>query len=149
MRVALGDRGHHFKSADLLNGNMTSTRVFRTGDEIVIDLELEAQETIHQPTVTVTIGNALGQSVVVSRSPCNDRALPDLRGSRRVVCTLSQIAIAPGEYSAKVELGSNGASLDTIEGQLQFTVTTADPYDDGWSGAPSGLVIVRSDWDVA
>jgi lipopolysaccharide transport system ATP-binding protein len=148
-RVALGDRGHHFRSADLLDANMASTRVFRTGDDIVFDLELETNEIIHQPTVTVTIGNALGQSVVVSRSPCNERALPDLRGSKRVVCTLSQLAIAPGEYSAKIELGSDGASLDTIEGLLQFTVTTADPYNDGWSGAPSGLVIVRSDWDVA
>ena len=148
-RVALGDRGHHFKSADLLDGNMASTRVFRTGDDIVIDLELETHETIHQPTVTVTIGNALGQSVVVSRSPCNERALPDLRGSKRLVCTLSQIAIAPGEYSAKVELGSNGASLDTIEGQLQFTVAVADPFEDGWGGALSGMVVVRSDWDLA
>jgi lipopolysaccharide transport system ATP-binding protein len=149
MRIALGDRGHHFKSVDLLDANMASTRVFRTGDDIVIDLELEAHETIHQPTVTVTIGNALGQSVVVSRSPCNARALPDLRGSKRVVCTLSQLAIAPGEYSAKVELGSDGASLDTIEGQLQFTVANADPYEDGWGGGLSGLVVVRSDWDVA
>jgi lipopolysaccharide transport system ATP-binding protein len=148
-RVALGDRGHHFKSVDLLDANMAATRVFKTGDDIVIDLELETQETIREPTVTVTIGNALGQSVVVSRSPCNHRALPDLRGSKRVVCTLSQLGIAPGEYSAKIELGSDGTSLDTIEGELQFTVTTADPFDDGWSGAPSGLVIVRSDWDVA
>ena len=65
-----------------------------------------------------------------------------------MLCTLSQMAIAPGEYSVKLELGSDGVTLDKVEGKLQFTLTTADPYDDGWSASTAGLVIVRSDWDV-
>ncbi len=143
------DRSSHFRSADILDANMVPTRVFKSGDDIVFDLELEANEVIHQPTVTLTIENNLAKRLVVVRSPCNQRALPDLRGSRRVVCTLSQMAIAPGEYSVRLELGSDGATLDRHKNKLQFTVTTADPYDDGWSAAAAGLVIVRSDWDVS
>jgi lipopolysaccharide transport system ATP-binding protein len=147
-RVAF-DSGSYFKSADILDANMVPTRVFKTGDDIVFDLELDAHEAVHQPTVTLTIENTLARRIVVARSPCNQRALPDLRGSRRVRCTLSQMAIAPGEYSVKLELASDGATLDRAKNKLQFTVTTADPYDDGWSAAAAGLVIVRSDWDVA
>lgn len=148
-RVVFGDRGSHFRSADILDANLQPTRVVRTGDDIVIDLEIDAMAEIHQPTVTVTIENTFGQRVVVARSPCNQRALPDLKGSKRVVCTLSQLAIAPGEYSIKLELGSDGVTLDSSEGKLPFTITTADPFEDGWSAATAGLVIVRSDWDVA
>ena len=147
-RVLFGDRGSHFRSADILDANMAPGRIFKSGDDIVIDLELEAHEAIHKPTVTVTVENTFGQRMVVARSPCNQRAIPDLRGSRRVLCTLSQMAIAPGEYSVKLELGSDGVTLDKVEGKLQFTLTTADPYDDGWSASTAGLVIVRSDWDV-
>jgi lipopolysaccharide transport system ATP-binding protein len=147
-RVAF-ERSSHFKTADILDATMVPTRVFKTGDDIVFDLELEAHEVIHQPTVTVTIENALAKRLVVVRSPCNQRALPDLRGSRHVRCTLSQMTLAPGEYSVKLELGSDGATLDRSENKLQFTVTAADPFDDGWNAAAAGLVLVRSDWDVA
>jgi hypothetical protein len=59
------------------------------------------------------------------------------------------MTLAPGEYSVKLELGSDGATLDRSENKLQFTVTAADPFDDGWNAAAAGLVLVRSDWDVA
>jgi lipopolysaccharide transport system ATP-binding protein len=147
-RVYLGDRGSHIKSADILDANMAPNRVFKTGDDIAIDLEIEAHDGVQNPIVTVIIENTFGQRIVVARSPCNQRALPDLKGSRRVVCTLSQLAIAPGEYSVNLELGSDGMSLETVEGKLQFTVTTGDPYEDGWSASTAGLVIVRSDWEV-
>ncbi len=143
------DRASHFKSADILDAAMTPARIFKTGDDIVIDLELEANEVIHQPTVTVTIENNLTNRIIVARSPANARALPDLRGSRHVRCTLSKMAIAPGEYSVKLELGSDGATLDRLKNKLQFTVTASDPFDDGWPSSSAGLVIVRSDWDVA
>ncbi len=148
-RVVFGDRSSHFRSADILDATMRPTRLFKTGEDIVFDLDIDAMGGVHQPTVTVTIENAFGQRVVVARSPCNQRALPDLKGSKRVLCTLSQLAIAPGEYSVKLELGSEGVSLDSSEGKLPFTVTTADPFEDGWSASTAGLVIVRSDWDIA
>jgi lipopolysaccharide transport system ATP-binding protein len=148
-RVVFSDRGSHFRSADIMDGTMTPTRVFKTGDDIIVDLEIDAHEVVHQPTVTVTVENTFGQRVVVARSPCNQRALPDLKGSRRIVCSLSQLAIAPGEYSIKLELGSEGVSLESIEGEIAFTVTTADPFEDGWTASSAGLVIVRSDWEVA
>jgi lipopolysaccharide transport system ATP-binding protein len=147
-RVVFSDRSNHFRSADILDETMQPTRLFKSGEDIVFDLEIDAMGGVQHPTVTVTIENPFGQRVVMARSPCNQRALPDLKGSRRVVCTLSQLAIAPGEYSVKLELGSEGITLDSIEGKLPFTVTAADPFDDGWSSSNAGLVIVRSDWDV-
>lgn len=148
-RIVFGERGGHFRSADILDANMRSTRVLKTGDDIVIDVEIEAHETIDQPTVTVIIENALGDRVVVARSPTNQRALPSLSGFKRIVCTLSQLAMAPGEYSVRLELGSDGLSLETCPDRLAFTVTDADPFDDGWNASTGGLIIARSDWEVA
>jgi lipopolysaccharide transport system ATP-binding protein len=136
------DEGY-FRSVDFLNSDMTPTRIFTVGEEIIVDLEIDAPDTIRRPTVTLTVLNAFGGRTVVARSPCNERALPDLKGLRRVTCVLSKFAIMPGEYSMKIELGSEEMPLDTLQRNLHFTLTAGDPYDDGWGSVAGGYVIAR------
>ena len=147
-RVDYADSFSYFKSADLLDADGAPSRIYPVGSSLVVDVEMEAAETLTSPILTLFVDSVIGQNFLTLRSPCNQFALPPLKGRCRVTCRVDNLPIMPGEYKVGIALGSEGMRLEKIKKGLQFTVVNADVFNDGWGASNMGVCIAKSDWSI-
>ena len=147
-RSNFGKKHRYFRSADLLDENGRATRIFPIGSGIAIDFEIEIEQEMFLPTLTVYIDSVVGQNFITMKTPCNEKAIQSINGRARVTCLLESLPIVPGEYCINLAISSGAGVLEDIDADLQFTVVNADVFEDGWGAPNSGVCIVKSGWSI-
>lgn len=135
------------RNAALLDSTGTPTDHLLLGRVLCIRIGLESLHPINSPTVCIGIDDSLGQRVLTLNTPLSHECIPVLRGQIEVECRVPECPLSPGDYSAKIAIGTNQETLDAVEQALFFSVEDAELFDEG-RGFHRGSCVARSRWEV-
>jgi hypothetical protein len=119
------------------------------GATLKIKLTLAPPEPLASPVIGIGVNNAVGQRIFTVSNQYGRGRLGPIRGHCTVVCTLSRLNLAPGQYSLKIAIGSAGRDMDTINDAICFEIAPCDYLETGRLPGPSqGVVIQESVWEA-
>ncbi|MCI0641896.1 MAG: Wzt carbohydrate-binding domain-containing protein, partial [Gemmataceae bacterium] len=98
----------------------------------------------------ICIADSLGTRLFSISTTLSTSVLPPLVGCQRLVCSLADLPLVPGQYSLSVNGGPpyQGDS-DVIENAACFEVIEGDYYGNGrLPNAAWGQFLVRSEWSA-
>ena len=144
--VDYGARYAYFRRADLLDASGRSTRQVNIGEKIIIQVEAESAQPLETPVLVVWIDNSFGQCVLTVKSPRTRGAISSLTGRKQFNCEIDPIPLMPGEYTINFGLWKGAGFVEFIDGDVNFVVTNADTFGDGWGAHTSGSCVAPSRW---
>jgi hypothetical protein len=99
-----------------------------TGDDLTIRLAYRSDRPLLDATVSVSIFGTLGEPLLeLSNRLSGDRVdLTATRGEMR--CVVQRLPLAPGRYSMSLELGAEGAVVDSVARAAFLEVVAGDFY---------------------
>jgi ABC-2 type transport system ATP-binding protein len=111
------------KAARVTNGKGEQRAAFDTGDDIVVEVEIEAPKRLATWSVGLHINNPLGQLVTGATSTSLDVGLGELIGTTVARFTLPRAPFGSGEYGVTVALmGTQGQEIARVTDAASFTV---------------------------
>jgi lipopolysaccharide transport system ATP-binding protein len=123
----------------------------KPGEDIVFEIQYDAQELCLDNAV-LGIHSSLGERIFT----VGGRYSPDfswtLRGKGTLTCRVPRLALAAGEYTVMVAMGSRiqRQDCDCVEDALTFRVEVLDYFGTGETLLPGqGHFAVRSEWRLA
>jgi lipopolysaccharide transport system ATP-binding protein len=144
--VEYSERYQFLRSADLLDGHGRSTRRLDIGEKFAVRIVAEAPSSLDHPIFVARIDNSFGSCVMALKSPRTNGAITRLDGRLEITCEVDASPLMPGDYSISVGLWKGAGYVEFVEGGLQFSVTNADTFGDGWGADKQGLCVARSRW---
>lgn len=111
------------KGVRVTNDSGEDQSTFDTGDDIVIEVEVEAPQKLSGWSVGLHIDNPLGQLVTGATSTSLDVGLGELRGTALARFTLPRAPFGSGEYGVTVALmGSKSQEIARVADAASFTI---------------------------
>ncbi len=144
--VTFTDR-KYLRSIDIIDDIGDSTRIVPVGTNLTIKFQADFGKRVDKPMIFVFIDNPAGQKILCVASPKTGRVLPNLSGMNEVACVIENLPLPPGDYFVRIKLMRFGEELEHTERAIDFTVTDADTFGDGW-GAHGGICIAGSRWST-
>jgi lipopolysaccharide transport system ATP-binding protein len=137
-----------FTSINITDIKGKSEREFRSGNTIVIKLEIKADYLIKKPNISVEIRTPYSQ--LISRVSTRETGfdIPFLEGSCNLSCYINNPNLLPGRYYIKLILADLSNKIhDEIHTASFIDVTEADVYGTGLLvGQDSGIVFLPTKW---
>jgi lipopolysaccharide transport system ATP-binding protein len=136
-------------SVRVMNSAEELVTAIRPGDELVIEIDLDAPTSIKEPTLGIGVDNAMGArifSVLTHFSGCN---WPKLDRATTVRCSVPSVSLVPGRYLMSLSVGNTYNTLmDAITHAASFSVEEDDYFGSGrCPTADLGVVLARSRWE--
>jgi lipopolysaccharide transport system ATP-binding protein len=128
------------------SGNLT-TQV-RCGAPVMIEVEAAPGCPFTEPHFAIGIDDVLGTRVLTAATYLTDSAPESLRRTKRLLCRLDSLPLAPGCYSLTLNAGPQSAQwADVVDQALNFEVVPTDFYRNGKLPNPDwGRCLTRSHW---
>lgn len=138
------------RSVTLRHPSGEPSSVFRSGEPIVLELHLVAEEPLSAPEITLGINNILGTRVFTVKPRWQKQSLPGFAGEATVRCTLHEPKLLPGQYSMKVVLDEGYGTVDVVDDAPSFEIETSDYWGSGQLPAPiaQGVVLQDASWTL-
>jgi ABC-2 type transport system ATP-binding protein len=112
--------------AFLRSGSSTApTDVVQSGDDVVIEAQLEVRERLEGWVVGVSIETVLGHLVFGTDTKALDITLPPVEGAATISIRLPRFAIGAGDYAVNIGVrDSSGRHVDRVSRACPFSVET-------------------------
>jgi lipopolysaccharide transport system ATP-binding protein len=139
-----------FSALRLKNGAGASTTAYLSGDDMVLEFELDPPFPVPDPILFVGIDDNLGRRIFTAGSMYSQSQLPPLDRPLTAVCTIPDLCLLPGRYSMSICLGTAyDWSLDLIVNAACFDVHASDYFGTGRMPPQElGAVLVKSQWQI-
>jgi len=137
----------YLKSVDIIDDIGDSTRIIPVGTDLRIKFHMESGRQLDKPMFFVFVDNLAGQKMLCVASPKTGRVMPNLSGMTEVDCVIENLPLPPGDYFVRIKITRFGEELEQTERAINFTVTDADTFGDGW-GAHGGVCVAGSRWSA-
>jgi ABC-type polysaccharide/polyol phosphate transport system ATPase subunit len=117
-------------------------RSLRTGDDLVLELDLEAGSPVTDPAVSVMVMTASGLMVTEPSTRDVDLSLGTVDGTRRVTVRFPELALLPGEYQVHCTVSDSRRQhvFDRVHAATTFDVMAGTPLEH------RGIVSLRPTW---
>jgi lipopolysaccharide transport system ATP-binding protein len=137
------------RHADITSRNQQLLGQFPIGAPLEFSLECISQHPVSPPEVGIGIHNDMGQRVVTLHTQCdNTLRLVGISSTRFVYkCSVSGLALAPGQYFVLLALAYGGVSHERIENAMTFTILPTDFFQNGGKTA-RGEVLIPQSWEI-
>jgi lipopolysaccharide transport system ATP-binding protein len=144
-----------FQWLETLNGDGVSTRLFRTGDTLIIRLAYRAPQPTEFTYMTIFFVNDFGDRQMVLYD-VHDGEAPKLGQEGVIECRVDDLRLVDGDYTLMIDIGGKSASelrsldsLDCIPNATRIRVVLGDYL--GWFGIRrnQGAFAQRSRWRSA
>ncbi|MGV3721633.1 MAG: ABC transporter ATP-binding protein [Actinomycetota bacterium] len=140
------DGGRYLRRLTLLNAAGEPTSTIPCGERATFRVDLSLSEPLEHPRGMLWIKNHAGMNVVTLDSALQPRGLPSLRGDCSFNCSVPEISLAPGRYTASVAFGDTTRFREHVDEALAFEVAPADFYGVGRLPTFECAVLMRSEW---
>lgn len=110
-------------------GNHHTTYSFESGEDVVVQFEVEAKNNVHNPIYAITIFTPEGQKIYDFTTDWAQIKTPSLTtGTKHTVQFKLKLNLAPGTYQLGVNMAYHDLSkyYDRIDRALDFVVTSQD-----------------------
>lgn len=131
---------------DASNGEV---KIFRTGDDVVIDLKYESvsQTAPRNVTVSLAIDSHLGQRVAVVDNGMSGFHFETIDSRGIIRCQLPKLPLAAGRYYLTFFITVNGIIADWVMRAATLEVEASDFYNTGrYPHAHDGYVLLQQKW---
>jgi lipopolysaccharide transport system ATP-binding protein len=146
--VCYGGKHAYFRSADLLDAGGRSTRRLDVGAPFTVRIVAEAETPLDHPIFVAWVDNTFGSCVLTLKSPRSKGAIQRLDGRVELSCGVPVSPLMPGEYMLNFGLWRGAGYVELIDGGIDFTVTNADTFGDGWGAHDAGVCVTPATWRV-
>jgi lipopolysaccharide transport system ATP-binding protein len=138
-----------FVSAKVVKSNGEPTTRLFSGDDLIIELDLDSPVSISEPTLGIGIDNARGTrilSVLTHYAGCD---WPKLDRPTTVRCTIPAIHLMPGRYFMSLSMGDHyNTWMDAIPHAASFSIEQNDYFGTGQlPTSEMGVVLAQSRWE--
>ena len=145
--VIFTDR-QYLKSIDIIDDIGDSTRIVPVGTDLTVKFQVDCGDLLDKPMFFLFVDNLAGQKMLCVAPPKTGRVLPTLSGRTEVTCTIRNLPLPPGDYFVRLKVMRFGEQLEHTERAINFMITDADTFGDGW-GAHGGVCVASSQWSTA
>jgi lipopolysaccharide transport system ATP-binding protein len=134
----------------LMNGLSLTTDQFLCGEPMVIELIIEDHSSNAELNIAVVYEDPLGGRLFTLGTHLSDTGAILAEGTKRVICFLDELPIAPGRYCLSLEaIPPREEPIDSIDQAVWFDVNPTDYYGSGRSPhVARGRFVARSRWHV-
>jgi lipopolysaccharide transport system ATP-binding protein len=140
-----------FSALRLKNGAGAPTTAYLSGDDMVLEFDLEPPFPVPDPVLFVGIDDNLGRRIFTVSSQYSRSEFPALDRPLTAVCTIPDLCLLPGRYSMSISVGTSyDWSIDLIVNVVCFDVHASDYFGTGRMPPQDlGAVLVKSQWQMA
>jgi lipopolysaccharide transport system ATP-binding protein len=146
--VSYQGRYAYFRSADLLDAAGRSTRRLDVGQAFSIKIIAQAQTPLDHPVFVAWVDNSFGSCVLTLKSPRSRGAIRRLDGRMELTCEVPVSPLMPGDYMLNFGLWRGGGYVELVDGGIDFAVTNADTFGDGWGAHDAGVCVAPAAWRI-
>src|SRR5262249_13585578 len=132
--------------ASLLDDQGQPTNHILLGRAFWLRLTFLTPRPIDEPTIGLGIEDSLGQRVMSVHTPRSRTVIPHLIGRCQVDCKINPFPLAPGDYWLKIVLSARGATVDSLDQAVAFSVLDAEAFGEG-RGFHRGVCVAPSEWE--
>ncbi len=140
-----------FSALRLKNGAGATTAAYLSGDNMMVELDLDPPFPVQAPILFVAIDDIMGRRIFTISSQYSQSKLPALERPTTVVCTIPDLCLQPGRYSMSLCVGTAyDWNLDLLLNVASFDVHESDYFGTGRvpPNQDFGSVLVRSQWQI-
>ena len=121
---------------------------FPSGEEITVNITCQFKESTYAPSVGIGIDDSSGVRVTSIHSKCDESTarIEQHQGALNYRCSISDLALRPGEYSLILALYSGLTELERVECALTFEIYDSNFFGNGMKVLP-GYIQCKQNWD--
>jgi lipopolysaccharide transport system ATP-binding protein len=140
-----------FSALRLKNGAGAPTTAYLSGDDMVLEFDLDPPFPVPDPVLFVGIDDNLGRRIFTVSSQYSQSEFLALDRPQTAICTIPDLCLLPGRYSMSICVGTAyDWSLDLIHTVACFDVHASDYFGTGRMPPQDlGAVLVKSQWQMA
>jgi len=140
-----------FCALRLKNGAGAPTTAYLSGDDMVLEFDLEPPFPVPDPVLFVGVDDNLGRRIFTVSSQYSQTEFPALDRPLTAICTIPGLCLLPGRYSMSICVGTSyDWSIDLIVNVACFDVHASDYFGTGRMPPQDlGAVLVKSQWQMA
>jgi lipopolysaccharide transport system ATP-binding protein len=149
--VPRSGKANIFSELRLKNGAGAATTAYLSGDDMVIEFDLDSAFPVPDPILFVGIDDSLGRRIFTVSSQYSQSDFPALDRPVTAVCTIPDLCLLPGRYSMSICAGTTyDWCLDLVANVACFDVHASDYFGTGRMPPQDlGAVLVKSQWHIA
>ena len=135
----------------LIDANGQTSGGLRCGDPCAIELLVRSDRPVNNLHFRIGVEDASRTRLFTVATDLSDTGPVPIDGLRRLTCSLDSLPLAPGQYSASVDVSAlRGHPIDAVDHAVWFDVIAADFYGNGkMPDSDWGQFVARSRWEVA
>jgi len=139
-----------FSELRLKNGAGAATTAYLSGDDMVLEFDLDSALPVPDPILFVGIDDSLGRRIFTVSSQYSNSDFPALDRPVTAVCTIPDLCLLPGRYSMSICAGTSyDWCLDLVVNVACFDVHASDYFGTGRMPPQDlGAVLVKSQWHI-
>jgi lipopolysaccharide transport system ATP-binding protein len=139
-----------FSELRLKNGAGAITTAYLSGDDMVIEFDLNPTFPVPDPVLFVAIDDGLGRRLFTVSSQYSQSHLPALDQPMTAVCVIPDLCLLPGRYFMSICAGmTHDWCLDLLVNVACFDVHASDYFGTGRMPPEDfGPILVRSQWNM-
>jgi len=140
-----------FSALRLKNGAGASTTAYLSGDDMVLEFDLDPPFPVLNPILFVGIDDSLGHRLFTVSSQYSQSEFPALDRPMTAVCTIPDLCLLPGRYSMSICVGTAyDWCIDMVVNVASFGVHASDYFGTGRMPPQDlGPMLVKSRWQMA
>ncbi len=134
----------------LSDGTGRRTDTFPAGGKLVIEMELQPNDVLTNPSLGVGVSDQIGNRLFTVGTYYSAGELEPITNPTSVRCDIPELPLAPGQYWLTLGVGvSEDPSRDWIQHAACFYVVEADYFRCGRNvSVGQGSFLVRSQWSI-
>jgi len=139
-----------FSALRLKNGAGAATTAYLSGDDMVLEFDLDPAFSMPDPVLFVGIDDNLGRRIFTVSSQYSQSEFPPLNRPVTAVCTIPDLCLLPGRYSMSICVGTSyDWCIDLLVNIASFDVHASDYFGTGRMPPQDlGAVLVKSQWQM-
>jgi lipopolysaccharide transport system ATP-binding protein len=136
------------ESIRLLDASNMPATSFAAGEKIHFEFTFNPVVNLEKPEFGIGVDDSGGLRIFSLATYLSNSTLPPLRTPCKVVCSVDELALAPGRYYLSLSAGDlHNTLIDAIDHAVAFDVEAGDYFGNGRTSTPGlGRVMVRSAW---
>jgi len=121
----------------------------RTGDEVEVRLEYEAESELRNVMVSIGVNGLLGEPLFLCSTQLTGEHLRAVPRTGTVVCAIPRLSLMPGRYSLNIYAEVNGVLADWVRDAGTFDVVASDFFGTGQlPPSTHGHFLVEHSWSL-
>ena len=144
----VGDGRAMFVRATASDGQGRQVSMFNTGDDLVVQLEVEVKTAIPELTMAVVISSLHGTRVISGWSQEDNFPLSLTPGTHTLECRFRNLCIRPGHtFLLNLWMATpNGVLVDSVENAMVIDTVSDDKHAHLSSSQDHGMIYVEHKW---